>query len=449
MIGDHDALAAARSPTPSRPPRASGPTAVRVGVVGRRARARQPASAGTTSDRTTEPREARLITCPVNAAGAARLRGVERRPTDGRRTWRSAGRACIAGSGMDRIAAVTSPDPEAHLRHVRRRGIRRRLRRLDARRSTGGARSTPTRPRKLVGEAIDAGSPSSTPRTPTARASARSAWPPPCAAQRDRGHDRDEVRLRHHRPARLVRATPNVRSAGTRTSSASAARSRSAVSRPTRSTSTSCTTRGWTQIVDDAIFDVLDELKAEGKIRAYGVALGPAIGWQDEGVCTRSSTATIDVVQTVFNVLEQEPGTSFLEAAGDGRHRASSRACRTRPTRSSGRTPPDTVFPATDHRSFRKREWLLRALKKVDQLDFLLDGRTIAQAAIAWLLANPGVTTVLPTVTTVEQVQRVRGRGGQAADDRRVRTGTGAVPSRLRSAAAVGGRADRAAGVDG
>jgi aryl-alcohol dehydrogenase-like predicted oxidoreductase len=69
----------------------------------------------------------------------------------------------------------------------------------------------------------------------------------------------------------------------------------------------------------------------------------------------------------------------------------------------------DTVFPATDHRSFRKREWLLRSLKKVDKLDFLLDERTIAQVAIAWLLANPGMSTVLPTVTTVEQLNEFAG----------------------------------------
>jgi aryl-alcohol dehydrogenase-like predicted oxidoreductase len=160
-------------------------------------------------------------------------------------------------------------------------------------------------------------------------------------------------------------------------------------------------------IVDDAIFDVLDSLKAEGKIRAYGVALGPAIGWQDEGLHAIEHR-NIDVVQTVFNVLEQEPGTSFLEAAGDSGPTVIARV----PHASDalmGTYTPDTVFPAKDHRSFRKREWLLRALKKVDQLDFLLDGRTIAQAAIAWLLANPGVTTVLPTATTVDQVREFAG----------------------------------------
>ena len=34
----------------------------------------------------------------------------------------------------------------------------------------------------------------------------------------------------------------------------------------------------------DALFAELEALKAEGKIRHYGIALGPKIGWRDEGV---------------------------------------------------------------------------------------------------------------------------------------------------------------------
>ncbi len=172
------------------------------------------------------------------------------------------------------------------------------------------------------------------------------------------------------------------------------------------------------QIADDTIFEVLDDLKRTGKIRAYGVALGPAIGWQDEGIRSIQERK-IDALQTVFNVLEQEPGNSFLEAAGleqngaaglehNGETGGGPGVIARVPHASdalSGTYTIDTVFPATDHRSFRKREWLLRALKKVEQLEFLLDDRTIAQVAIAWLLANPGLVTVLPTMTTVEQVQ--------------------------------------------
>src|SRR5689334_11308566 len=36
-------------------------------------------------------------------------------------------------------------------------------------------------------------------------------------------------------------------------------------------------------IRDDALFATLDDLKSEGKLRYYGPALGPAIGWAEEG----------------------------------------------------------------------------------------------------------------------------------------------------------------------
>src|SRR5690606_8217811 len=35
---------------------------------------------------------------------------------------------------------------------------------------------------------------------------------------------------------------------------------------------------------DDDLFAFLDEAAAAGKIRAYAIALGPKIGWRDEGV---------------------------------------------------------------------------------------------------------------------------------------------------------------------
>ena len=49
----------------------------------------------------------------------------------------------------------------------------------------------------------------------------------------------------------------------------------------------------------DDCFATLEDLLSEGKIRQYGVALGPAIGWRDEGL---RAVATRDIasVQTVY-----------------------------------------------------------------------------------------------------------------------------------------------------
>jgi aryl-alcohol dehydrogenase-like predicted oxidoreductase len=163
------------------------------------------------------------------------------------------------------------------------------------------------------------------------------------------------------------------------------------------------------QVRDDAIYETCEALKSEGKIRAYGLALGPAIGWEEEGV-EALRTRKIDALQTVFNLLEQEPGRQFLNEA-DGCTGIIARVPHASDAL-TGKFTSDTVFPADDHRSFRKREWLLRALKKVDKLGFLLDGRTIGQAAVAWILSEPGITTVLPTVTTTAQLEEFAAAAG-------------------------------------
>ena len=68
------------------------------------------------------------------------------------------------------------------------------------------------------------------------------------------------------------------------------------------------------QIYDDAIWTTLEKLKASGKIRYYGIALGPAIGWLYEGVnCIRERDITS--VQHIYNMLEQHPGRAMQEAA--------------------------------------------------------------------------------------------------------------------------------------
>jgi aryl-alcohol dehydrogenase-like predicted oxidoreductase len=160
------------------------------------------------------------------------------------------------------------------------------------------------------------------------------------------------------------------------------------------------------QVQDDAIFELMESLKAEGKIRSYGVALGPAIGWEAEGVWAIRNRK-VDVVQTVFNLLEQRPGDVFLDEAGAGvgviaRVPHASDALTGRFTLEA---LPEELFGGNDHRAFRKRAWMKRALHKVAKLDFLLEDRTISQAALAWILANPGITTVLPTVTDVATLE--------------------------------------------
>src|SRR5438093_1118192 len=54
------------------------------------------------------------------------------------------------------------------------------------------------------------------------------------------------------------------------------------------------------QVYDNALWTTLEELKSAGKVRYYGIALGPAIGWLYEGLnCIRERDITS--VQHIYN----------------------------------------------------------------------------------------------------------------------------------------------------
>ncbi len=155
-------------------------------------------------------------------------------------------------------------------------------------------------------------------------------------------------------------------------------------------------------IRNPAVWDTLDQLVEEGKIRAHGVALGPAIGWNEEGGAAMEERRVASL-QTVFNMLEQEPGADFCRAAG-----RTGTGILARVPHSTGllegRYTSETTFDSKDHRSHRPKEWLVEGLRKVEQLKFLEEGRTLGQAAILWLLAQPSMASVLPNIYGVGQL---------------------------------------------
>ncbi len=159
------------------------------------------------------------------------------------------------------------------------------------------------------------------------------------------------------------------------------------------------------QVYDDALWKTLEKLKLSGKVRYYGIALGPAIGWLYEGMnCIRERDITS--MQHIYNMLEQHPGHALHNAATEA---GKETMFLIRVTHSSGmlegKYTADTVFPPTDHRSHRPRSWLLNGIKKIDKLRFLENSeRTLGQAALLWLLADDRVASTLPNIYNEEQL---------------------------------------------
>ena len=157
---------------------------------------------------------------------------------------------------------------------------------------------------------------------------------------------------------------------------------------------------------NDELFELLESFKAEGKIRHYGVALGPAIGWLYEGIEAARRPGMTNI-QLIWNILEQFPGNEMIAAADDANAET---GYQVRVPHSSGmlegKYTLETTFEPTDHRSHRPRSWLVNGVKKVETLRFLeRSNRTLGQAAIQWLLAEPRVMTVLPNIYDAEQLR--------------------------------------------
>ncbi len=162
----------------------------------------------------------------------------------------------------------------------------------------------------------------------------------------------------------------------------------------------------------DDLFEELERLKAEGKVRHYGATLGPAIDIRqaEEGrVCV---TERRMITQIIYNMLEQQIGAPLVSLAAQ-----CGVGLVVRVPHSSGllegRYSRETTFGKDDHRFFRvstderKKAWLDAGLKKVERLRFLTDGRgrTMAQAAIRWILAEPCFACVLPNIYNEEQLE--------------------------------------------
>lgn len=157
---------------------------------------------------------------------------------------------------------------------------------------------------------------------------------------------------------------------------------------------------------DDALWELLYELRAQGVVKAIGPSIGPAIGWREEGLYAIEHR-DIDFFHHIYNMLEQEPGRAFNDAAG-----ARDIAMLVRVPHSSGlledQYTPETRFDATDHRSHRRTTWLHEGLQKLEALRFLLEdreGATMGQVALKWLLADPQNASVQPNILTRAQLR--------------------------------------------
>ncbi len=159
----------------------------------------------------------------------------------------------------------------------------------------------------------------------------------------------------------------------------------------------------------DDTFEALENLKSEGKIRHYAAAIGPDLGWQDEGIAAVSERQI--PAQIIYSVLEQDPARVILNAATKNNVGVFTRV----PHASGmldGTYTKDTVldespFASSDHRSYRRLMWMRSTIQKLSKIDFLLENydATIGQLAIRFCLMPETVASCTPTITSYEMLE--------------------------------------------
>ena len=166
----------------------------------------------------------------------------------------------------------------------------------------------------------------------------------------------------------------------------------------------------------DEAFGAMEELKSEGKIRFYGLCLG------NEAQALKAIEETgITSLMLTYNILNQDMAKPVMETAAEKGIAVVVR----QPLSSgllSGKLSADTVFAENDYRKTWAREKFLADLERVDKIKSVVKGKakSLPQAALKFILANPAVCSVTPGMMTPAQI-----------DDGVATSGTSPLPSAI------------------
>lgn len=160
----------------------------------------------------------------------------------------------------------------------------------------------------------------------------------------------------------------------------------------------------------DAVYDALDTLVADGVIANYGVSVETCA--EALAAIARPGTASVQIVLNAFRLKPLDEVLPAARAAGVG-------IIARVPLASGllgGRYTPQTEFAANDHRTYNRDgsafdvgetfsgvDFSTGVRAATELSEFVPDGLTPAQAAIAWVTEQEGVSTVIPGARSIVQ----------------------------------------------
>jgi aryl-alcohol dehydrogenase-like predicted oxidoreductase len=151
--------------------------------------------------------------------------------------------------------------------------------------------------------------------------------------------------------------------------------------------------------------ETIEALKAEGKIRAFGVSVNDH---QPANALRLIDTGVVDTVQVIYNVFDQSPEDELLPRCAEKGIGVIVRVPFDEGGLTGAITPasefPDGDFRAAYFRGDRKREVAERAQAIVDELGRPLED--LPEIALRFILSRPEVSTVIPGMRSIRNVER-------------------------------------------
>ncbi|MDQ3283521.1 MAG: aldo/keto reductase, partial [Acidobacteriota bacterium] len=152
----------------------------------------------------------------------------------------------------------------------------------------------------------------------------------------------------------------------------------------------------------DDIHEAMDRLQEVGKIRYWGVS----VRTPEEGI-EIVNRGWGYALQVLYNAINQAPAKDLFPLAKEKGYGIVARV----PLASgllSGKFRVDTTFPADDVRqNFLTPKRLEEVIPRVDEVKSIIGGtaRALAEGALRFVLANDAVSTAIPGMRNVRQVE--------------------------------------------
>jgi aryl-alcohol dehydrogenase-like predicted oxidoreductase len=167
--------------------------------------------------------------------------------------------------------------------------------------------------------------------------------------------------------------------------------------------------------------EAIEQLKSEGKIRAFGVSINDH---QPANAIRLIESGLVDTVQVIYNVFDQSPEDELLPACAEHDIGVLARVPLDEGAL-TGRIGPDTEFPEGDFRNdyFRdgRKEEVDERVRAI-VADLGIERDALAETALRYILSSDAVSTVIPGMRSVRNVERNAALGdGRGLPEEQVR----------------------------